>query len=125
MQSVEMIRADMAEDAKGTEVACELLGRARPPAMARANARPQGADRYKLDLTWHGVDRDLWPLASWNMALNETGQRSRYPREGKGEGKSRYVINTDAIWDIAKHPELLELSGADRELVCLRRSPLA
>ena len=41
--------AKTATDCKGTSLAVELFGRARPPLQSRANARPQGKGGYKLD----------------------------------------------------------------------------
>ena len=52
---------------------------------------------------------------SWNPALGETGPRSRYPREGKGKGKTSGAIEQEAIIEAASRPQLLEISGADRE----------
>ena len=57
------------------------------------------------------------------MALNETGPESRYPREGKGRGKCRDVIDEEAMIHVEQRPQLLELSRADRELVCQRQIP--
>ena len=68
------IKADTAEEARGTGVACELVGRARPPYMARAKGNSHRKQSFTLDLAWGSIDRDLWPLASWNISRNETGQ---------------------------------------------------
>ena len=58
------------------------------------------------------------------MALNEAGPPSRYPRECKGKGRCRDVIEEDAMIHVEQRPQLLELTRADRELVCQGRSPL-
>ena len=61
-QDTMMGTAKTATDCKGTSLAVELFGRARPPLQSRCNAHPQGMGGYKLDLSWHAIDRDLWPL---------------------------------------------------------------
>ena len=66
-----------ASDCKGTTLAVELFGRARPPLQSRCNAFPQGKGSYKLDLSWHAIDRDLWRLGSWNKSLGERGPQPR------------------------------------------------
>ena len=78
IQDVPMGTASTATDCKGTRLAVELFGRARPPLQSRCNARPQGKGSYTLDLSWHAIDRDLWPLGSWNKALGERGPQPRY-----------------------------------------------
>ena len=95
---------------RGTRYTVELFGRTRPPLQARANAKPQGKGQFTLDLTWTAIDRDLWPLGSWN-----NGPKPRY--EGpKGKGKS--PLPGRAIWHARNNPEVLELTEADRQLVC-------
>ena len=94
---------------RGTRYAVELFG-TRPPLQARANAKPQGKGQFTLDLTWTAIDRDLWPLGSWNKSLGEHGPKPRY--EGpKGKGKSllpaRYLARPEQ-----------QLTEADRQLVC-------
>ena len=69
-----------ASECKGTTLAVELFGRARPPLQSRCNAFPQGKGGYKLDLSWHAIDRDLWPLGSWSKALGEKGPQPRNTR---------------------------------------------
>ena len=80
------ISVSLASAARNSETAVELFGRARPPLQARATAYPHGEKQFKLDLSWHGIDRDLWPLSSWNMALGETGPKPRHTAKGRGEG---------------------------------------
>ena len=75
----------LASAARNSETAVELFGRTRPPLQARANAYPQGEKQFKLDLSWHGIDRDLWPLSSWNKSLGEAGPRPRHNAKGRGE----------------------------------------
>ena len=100
---------------RGTRYTVELFGRTRPPLQARANAKPQGKGQFTLDLTWTAIDRDLWPLGSWNKSLGEHGPKPRY--EGpKGKGKS--LLPERAIWHARNNPEVLELTEADRQLVC-------
>ena len=53
------------------------------------------------------MDRDLWPLGSWNKSLGEVP---------KGKGKS--PLSERAIWHSGNNPEVLELTEADRQLVC-------
>ena len=48
-----------------------------PAATGRANAKPQGKGQFTLDLTWTAIDRDLWPLGSWNKSLGEHGPKPR------------------------------------------------
>ena len=57
---------------RGTRYTVELFGRTRPPLQARANAKPQGKGQFTLDLTWTAIDRDLWPLGSWNKSPGST-----------------------------------------------------
>ncbi|CAE7613211.1 unnamed protein product, partial [Symbiodinium necroappetens] len=71
--------AKTASDCKGTTLTVELFGGARPPLQSRCNAFPQGKGSYKLDLSWHAIDRDLWTLGSWNKSLGQ-GPRDRPPR---------------------------------------------
>ena len=81
----------------------------------RANAKPQGRGQFTLDLTWTAVDRDLWPLGSWNKSLGEQGPKPRYELpKGKGKGP----LSERAIWHSDNNPEVLELTEADRQLVC-------
>ena len=68
----------------------ELFGRTRPPLQARANAYPQGEKQFKLDLSWRGIDRDLWPLSSWNKALGETGPGPATTLRAGGRTGTRY-----------------------------------
>ena len=97
-QDVPMGTAKVATDCKGTKLAVELFGRARPPLQSRCNAHPQGKGSYKLDLSWHAIDRDLWPLGAWNKALGEKGPQPRY----KGGGKGKYhELDPRAIWQAA------------------------
>ena len=120
-----MSDAMTATDCKGTSYAVELFGRARPPLQSRANARPQGKGSYKLDLSWHAIDRDLWPLGSWNKALGERGPLPRY--KGGGKGKHR-ELDDRAIWTISKCSEIAQLNETDRQGVCampLPRGPRA
>ena len=92
---------------RGTRYTVELFGRTRP--------KPQGKGQFTLDLTWTAIDRDLWPLGSWNKSLGEHGPKPRY--EGpKGKGKS--LLPERAIWHAGNNPEVLELTEADRQLVC-------
>ena len=51
--------------------------------MARGNGHPQGKLMFKLDITWHAIDRDLWPLRSWNPSLNETGPLPATPTRAR------------------------------------------
>lgn len=106
----------LASAAKDSETAVELFGRIRPPLQARATAYPHGEKQYKLDLSWHAVDRDLWPLSSWNMALGETGPMPRHA--AKGRGKDRDSLRGEAIWLLENHPEIAALTEDDRALVC-------
>ena len=103
------ISVPLASAARNSETAVELFGRTRPPLQARANAYPQGEKQFKLDLSWHGIDRDLWPLSSWNKALGETGPRPRH--NAKGRGKDRDTLRPEAIWQLKDHQE-------DRAIVC-------
>ena len=124
-QDVPMGTAKVATDCKGTKLAVELFGRARPPLQSRCNAHPQGKESYKLDLSWHAIDRDLWPLGAWNKALNERGPQPRY--KGGGKGKFREV-NPHAIWQISQCSEIAQLTEVDRRNVCaipLLRGPRA
>ena len=96
-----------------------LLASAEAPAssssggQARANAKPQGKGQFTLDLTWTAIDRDLWPLGSWNKSLGEHGPKPRY--EGpKGKGKS--LLPERAIWHGRNNPEVA--NGGGRQLVC-------
>ena len=100
---------------RGTRYTVELFGRTRPPLQARANAKPQGKGQFTLDLTWTAIDRDLWPLGSWNKSLGEHGPKPRY--EG-GKGKGMGLLPERAIWHARNNPEVLELTEADRQLVC-------
>ena len=106
--------AKTATDCKGTSLAVELFGRARPPLQSRCNAHPQGKGGYKLDLSWHAIDRDLWPLGSWK-ALGERGPQPRY--KGGSKGKHREV-DSRAIWMISRCGELAQLTETDRQGVC-------
>ena len=106
----------LASAARGSETAVELFGPARPPLQARANAYPQGEKQFKLDLSWHGIDRDLWPLSSWNKSLGETGPRPRH--NAKGRGKERDALREEAIWQLEKHQEVDQLTEQDRAVVC-------
>ena len=99
---------------RGTRYTVELFERT-PPLQARANAKPQGRGQFTLDLTWTAVDRDLWPLGSWNKSLGEQGPKPRYELP-KGKGKS--PLSERAIWHSDNNPEVLELTEADRQLVC-------
>ena len=83
--------------------------------QARANAKPQGRGQFTLDLTWTAIDRDLWPLGSWNKSLGEQGPKPRY-EVPKGKGKS--PLSERAIWHSGNNPEVLERTEADRQLVC-------
>ena len=112
--------ARTATDCKGTSLAVELFGRARPPLQSRANARPQGKGSYKLDLSWHAIDRDLWPLGSWNKALGERGPLPRY--KGGGKGKHR-ELDERAIWTISRCSEIAQLNETDRQGVCATPVP--
>ena len=67
---------------------------------------------FKLDLSWHGIDRDLWPLSSWNKSLGETGPRPRH--NAKGRGKDRDALREEAIWQLEKHQEVDQLTEEDR-----------
>ena len=97
-----------------------LLASAEAPAtpssfFGRTRPKPQGKGQFTLDLTWTAIDRDLWPLGSWNKSLGEHGPKPRY--EGpKGKGKS--LLPERAIWHARNNPEVLELTEADRQLVC-------
>eukprot|EP00439_Symbiodinium_sp_Y106_P017619 s11090_g2.t1 len=110
------VQPSSASFCRGTRYIVELfVGRTRPPLPARANAKPQGKGQFTLDLTWTAIDRDLWPLGSWNKSLGEQGPKPRY--EGpKGKGKS--LLPERAIWHAGNNPEVLELTEADRQLVC-------
>ena len=110
------ISVPLASAARGSETAVELFGRGRPPLQARANAFPQGEKQFKLDLSWHGIDRDLWPLSSWNKSLGETGPRPRH--NAKGRGKDRDALCEEAIWQLEKHQEVDQLTEEDRAVVC-------
>ena len=56
-----------------------------------------------------------WRLGSWNKSLAEHGPKPRC--EGpKGKGKS--LLPERAIWHGRNNPDMLELTEADRELVC-------
>ena len=124
-QDVPMGTATVATDCKGTKLAVELFGRARPPLQSRCNAHPQGKGSYKLDLSWHAIDRDLWPLGAWNKALNERGPQPRY--KGGGKGKFR-ELDPRAIWQISQCSEIAQLTEVDRRNVCatpLPRGPRA
>ena len=115
-----MGHARTATDCKGTSLAVEPFGRARPPLQSRANARPQGKGGYKLDLSWHAIDRDLWPLGSWNKALNERGPLPRY--KGRGKGKHG-ELDERAIWTISRCSEIAQLNETDRQGVCATPVP--
>ncbi|CAE7469080.1 unnamed protein product, partial [Symbiodinium microadriaticum] len=115
-----MSDAMTASDCKGTSFAVELFGRARPPLQSRANARPQGKGSYKLDLSWHAIDRDLWPLGAWNKALGEKGPQPRY--KGGGKGKHR-ELDERAIWTISRCSEIAQLNETDRQGVCATPIP--
>ena len=104
-----------ASSCRGTRYTVELFSRTRPPLQARANAKPQGKGQFTLDLTWTAIDRDLWPLGSWNKSLGEQGPKPRY-EVLKGKGKS--PLRERAIWHSGNNPEVLELTEADRQLVC-------
>ena len=103
-----------------------LLASAEAPAtpssfFGRTRPKPQGKGQFTLDLTWTAIDRDLWPLGSWNKSLGEHGPKPRY--EGpKGKGKS--LLPERAIWHARNNPEVLELTEADRQLVCRHPPPL-
>ena len=94
----------------------ELFGRTGPPLQARATAYPHGEKQFKLDLSWHGIDRDLWPLSSWNMTLGETGPKPRF--NAKGRGKDRNTLRPEAIWQLKDHQEVDQLTEEDRAMVC-------
>ncbi|CAE7721265.1 unnamed protein product, partial [Symbiodinium sp. KB8] len=113
IQDVPMGTASTATDCKGTKLAVELFGRARPPLQSRCNARPQGKGSYTLDLS--SIDRDLWPLGSWNKALGERGPQPRY--KGGGKGKHR-ELDPRAIWQISECSEIAQLTEIDRQRVC-------
>ena len=120
-QDVPMGDAKVATDCKGTKLAVELFGRARPPLQSRCNAHPQGKESYKLDLSWHAIDRDLWPLGAWNKALGEKGPQPRY--KGGGKGKFR-ELDPRAIWQISTCSEIAQLTEVDRRNVCAIPGPL-
>ena len=61
----------LASECRGTTLAVELYKRARPLLQSS----------FMLDLSWGAIDRDLWPLGSWNKALGESG-----PRQRRGQG---------------------------------------
>ena len=111
----DMATAMAASECKGTP-----FGRARPPLQSRCNAFPQGKGGYKLDLSWHTIDRDLWPLGSWSKALGERGPQPRY--KGGGKGKHR-ELNNRAIWRISKCSEITQLTENDRLWVCATPVP--
>ena len=75
---------------RGTRYTVELFGRTRPPLQARANAKPQGRGQFTLDLTWTAIDRDLWPLGSWNKSLGEQGPKPRYELPKGAKARARY-----------------------------------
>ncbi|OLP78453.1 hypothetical protein AK812_SmicGene24189 [Symbiodinium microadriaticum] len=106
----------LASAARNSETAVELFGRTRPPLQARATAYPHGEKQFKLDLSWHGIDRDLWPLSSWNMSLGETGPKPRF--HAKGRGKDRNTLRPEAIWQLRDHQEVDQLTEEDRAMVC-------
>ena len=72
------VQPSSASFCRGTRYTVELFSRTRPPLQARANAKPQGKGQFTLDLTWTAIDRDLWPLGSWNKSLGEQGPKPRY-----------------------------------------------
>ena len=111
----------LASAARNSETAVELCGRTRPPLQARATAYPHGEKQFKLDLSWHGIDRDLWPLSSWNMALGETGPKPRF--NAKGRGKDRNTLRPEAIWHLKDHQEVDQLTEEDRAMVCRPGAP--
>ena len=94
--------ASTATDCKGTRLAVELFGRARPPLQSRCNARPQGKGSYTLGLSWHAIDRDLWPLGSWNKALGERGPQRRYNVPAGDGRRIEVVANGLPIWQGAQ-----------------------
>ena len=98
----------LASAARNSETAVELFG--------RATAYPHGEKQFKLDLSWHGIDRDLWPLSSWNMSLGETGPKPRF--HAKGRGKDRNTLRPEAIWQLRDHQEVDQLTEEDRAMVC-------
>ena len=109
----------LASAARNSETAVELFGRTRPPLQARATAYPHGEKQFKLDLSWQitvGIDRDLWPLSSWNMSLGETGPKPRF--HAKGRGKDRNTLRPEAIWQLRDHQEVDQLTEEDRAMVC-------
>ena len=64
---------------RGTRYTVELFGRtaARRYRPGRMLSRRAGAS-FTLDLTWTAVDRDLWPVGSWNKSLGEQDPKPRY-----------------------------------------------
>ena len=85
-----------------------------------AATRSQGKGSYKLDLSWRAIDRDLWPLGSWNKSLCERGPQPRYKGVGKGKGRE---IDRCAIWMISRCGEIAQLTETDRQGVCATPVP--
>eukprot|EP00439_Symbiodinium_sp_Y106_P000272 s9671_g1.t1 len=103
------VQPSSASFCRGTRYTVEFFGRTRPP-----QAAGQGPV-HSLDLTWTAVDRDLWPLGSWNKSLGEQGPK---PRCELPKGKGKGPLSERAIWHSGNSPEVLELTEADRQLVC-------
>ena len=57
-----------------------------------------------LDIVWHAIDRDLWPVGSWS--LRRPAPRPTTRTCAKGRGKTRDAIRDEAIWVADDRPEL-------------------
>ena len=91
----------LASECKGTTLAVELFKRGCPPLQSRRNAQPQGKGSYVLDLSWHAIDRDVWPLGSWNKALGEKKAPAALQgqRQGQRAGQPCYLADLQVPGD--------------------------
>ena len=83
-----------------------------PPAEAVATAMPKGTSSHLLDLTWHRIPPQMWPLGS-----HPQGQEPL----AKGFGKN--AQHEIELANIIRESDLCGLTDADRRLVCMLNPP--